>query len=63
MDEFTWGPWRVMKNPMSSKSYEVYQKREDGEPMHGGNIRIHSTWDSREAAEAVARKLNGEEEV
>lgn len=63
MNEYSWGPWKVRNNPMSEEPYEVYQKREDGEPMHGGNCRIHSSWASKEAAQAVADKLNNNEVI
>ncbi len=63
MKEYKWGPWKVRNNPMSEEPFEVYQKRDDGEPMHGGNCRIHSAWESREAAQEVADKLNREEQI
>lgn len=63
MDNLEYGPWKVRNNPMSEEPFEVYQKRDDGEPMHGGNCRIHSTWPSRETAQAVADKLNGGEQI
>lgn len=63
MNEYTYGPWKVRCNPMSEEPYEVYQKRNDDQPMHGGNCRIHSSWESREAAQEVADKLNGEEQI
>ena len=64
MTDCKWGPWKVRNNPMNGdEPFEVYQKRDDGEPMHGGNCRIHSTWPSKEAAQAVADKLNGGEQI
>lgn len=56
--EYPWGPWKVLCNPMSEKRYEVYRKRDDGEPMNGGNIEVHSTYFDRGTAEAAAQVLN-----
>ncbi len=63
MRDFEWGPWKVMYNPMSASPYRVYSKRKDGQPMHSGNIKVHSEWDSRGVAEAVADKLNDGEQI
>ncbi len=55
--------WKVQNNGMmGDKPFAVYRKRNVDEVLHSGNMEFGSDYmASREAAQAIADKLNAEE--
>ncbi len=52
--------WDVLCNCAGGEPfYQVYRKKREGEPLHGGNMETDGRiYDSKEAAEAVAERRN-----
>ena len=57
--------WKVTSNPIGGKMYYgVYRIRDINSVDHSGNRESRGEWyESREEAEALARRLNTEEAV
>lgn len=55
------GKWKVSRNPMSEKPYIVLRVRDTDKVQHSGNVEYGSEYmASKEAAQKIADKLNGE---
>lgn len=55
--------WKVKKNPMSpEKPYCIFRIRDTSREVHSGNIEDYGEYmESKEEAQAIADRLNGEE--
>jgi len=56
--------WKVTSNPIGDKlMYAVYRIRDTSKPVHSGNMELATGYmGDRAEAEAIADKLNAEEE-